>query len=53
MFSAFAYIPDRYKTPEMCDNSVVSEYPFMLVHCPGRYKTQEMCDKAVDDCLAT
>ena len=34
----------------MCD-IVVSEDPFMLIHCPNRYKTQRMCDKVIDDCL--
>ena len=51
MFSWFIYIPNRYKTQEMCDR-VISEDPFMLVYCPDKYKIQKMCDEAVDDCLA-
>ena len=31
----FIYIPDRYKTQEMCGR-VISEDPFMLVYCPDK-----------------
>ena len=32
----------------MCGR-VVSEDPFLILHCPDKYKTQRMCDEAVDD----
>ena len=35
----------------MCD-SVVFEYPFMIIYCPDKYITQIMRDEAVDDSLA-
>ena len=47
----FFYIPDRYKTQEMCDR-IISDDPFSIRYVPDQYKTQQMCDKAVDDCLA-
>ena len=50
-FFPFIYLPDGYKTQEMCD-SVVSEDSFMIVYCSDKYKTQRMCDEAVDKCLA-
>ena len=49
-FLAFIYIPDRYKTQEMCGR-VISEDLLKLLYCPGQYKTQKMCDEAIDDCL--
>ena len=33
----------------MCD-SVVSEDPYLIVHCPEKYKSQRMYDEAVDNC---
>ena len=33
-------------------DSIVSEYPSLIVYCPDKYKTQIMCDEAVDDYLA-
>ena len=44
----FDFIPDQYKTQEICD-LVVSLYPFLKLHCPDQYITQRMCDEAVDD----
>ena len=32
--------------------TVVSSYPFLIVHCPDKYITQRMCDEAVDYSLA-
>ena len=43
MFFAFVYIPDRYKTQQMCQN-IVSEDPFMSVYCLDKYKAQGTCD---------
>ena len=37
-FLAFTYIPDQYKTQEMCDRAIYED-PFILVSCPDRYKT--------------
>ena len=45
------YIPDLYKTQEICDSGV-SEDLFMLVYCPDKYRNQRMCDEPVDDCPA-
>ena len=50
MFFVFYYIPDWYKTQEMCDRGV-SEDPFLKIYCPNKYKTQGMCNQAIDDCL--
>ena len=50
MFFAFVYIPDRYKTQQMCQN-IVSEDPFMSVYCLDKYKAQGTCDQAVDDSI--
>ena len=36
----FDYIPDWYKTQEMCDRTI-SEDHFLLVYCPDKYKTQK------------
>ena len=37
-FIAFIYIPDRYKTQEMC-HRVISEDPFSIRYLPDQYKT--------------
>ena len=37
-FFVFGFIPNRYKTQEMCDR-VVSEDPLLKVYCPDKYKT--------------
>ena len=50
MFFVFDSIPDWYEIQEICDR-VVSEAPFLIVHCPDKCKTQRMCDEAVDDCV--
>ena len=42
MFFVFHFIPDWYKTQEMCD-SVVFEYHFLIVYGPDKYKTQIIC----------
>ena len=36
----FDYIPDWYKTQEMCERTI-SEDPFLLAYCPDKYKTQK------------
>ena len=51
MFSSIFYIPDWYKTHEMCDR-IISEDPFSIRYVSKQYITQQMCDEAVDDCLA-
>ena len=50
-FLPLIYIPDRYKTQEMCDR-IISDDSFSLRYVPHQYKTQQMCDKALDHCLA-
>ena len=40
------YVPDQYKTQEMCDK-VVKENPWMLEHVPDQFVTQKMCNEAV------
>ena len=47
----FDFVPDQYKTQEMCD-TIVSNYPFKLKYCHHKCKTQENCNKAVDDFLS-
>ena len=51
MFFVFDFIPNKYKTQEMC-YGVVSEDPFSIMCCHDKYKTQRICDEAVDDSLA-
>ena len=51
MLFVFDFIPDWYKTQEICEKGA-SEDPFLIVYCSDRYKTQRMCDDAVDDSLA-
>ena len=50
-FFVFDYIPDQYKTQEIC-NLAVSLYPSFILYCPYKYTTQEMYDEAVDNSLA-
>ena len=51
MFFVFNFIPNQYKTQEMCDR-VASEDLFLIAYCPDEYKTQIMCDEAVDSLAA-
>ena len=39
------YIPDKYKTQEMCEE-FVSEKAWCLVYVPNEYKTRKMCEQA-------
>ena len=48
----FFYIPDHYKTQEMCDR-FISDDPFSLRYIPEKYKTQQMFHETVDDFLPT
>ena len=50
-FFVFDFIPDKYKSKQICNLSVSLYFPF-IVYCPYKYITQEMCDEAVDDSLA-
>ena len=43
------YVPDRYKTKEMCDKVIIEKYG-MLGFIHDCYKNQKMCDKAADNC---
>ena len=47
IFFLFDYIPDWYKTQELCDRAG-SDIPILIVHFPVKYVTQKMCDKTVD-----
>ena len=40
------YVPDQYKTQEMC-NETVEKSPRMLKYVPDPFVTQEMCNEAV------
>ena len=40
------YVPDQYKTQEMC-NEAVHMKPYSLEFVPDHLKTQEMCNEAV------
>ena len=40
------YVPDRFKTQEMC-KELVTHKAWMLDYVPDRLKTQEMCNDAV------
>ena len=42
------YVPDRYKTKEMCDKVIIEKYG-MLGFIHDCYKNQKMCDKAADN----
>ena len=46
--SAMQFIPECYKTLEICSKAVFEDL-FMLKYCLDRNNTQEMCDKAADD----
>ena len=37
---SFVYVPDRFKTQEMC-NKAMSIEPYFLVCVPDRFKTQK------------
>ena len=49
-FFVFGFIPDKYKTQEIC-NLAVSLYPSFIAFCLYKHITLEMCDEAVDDSL--
>ena len=36
------FVPDQYKTQEMCDKAVFKNL-FMLKYCHDKYKTQKIC----------
>ena len=42
----FKYVPDRFKTQEMCDY-LVRKHCYMSEDAPDRLKTKEMCDVVV------
>ena len=42
------YIPDRYKTQQMCNNAILENGGTLEAVCDF-YKNQQMCDKAVDN----
>ena len=43
MFCCICFIPDSYKTQEICDRAI-SEDLFMPIYWPDKYKTQRMRD---------
>ena len=43
----FKYIPDEFKTKEMCENAVKNSYNMCLQYVPDELKTKEMCENAV------
>ena len=44
MLRCFEYVPDKFKTPEMCANAVRNNV-YMFEYVPDKFKTQEMCEK--------
>ena len=42
------YIPDQYKTQEMCEDCSLCMTPWMLEYVPDQYKSQKMCNSAVE-----
>lgn len=41
----FEWIPDHFKTQEMCDKAVAEDDIIEIFNCiPDEFKTQEMCD---------
>ena len=46
----FDFVPNKYKTQEMCD-SVIFENYFSIRYVTDQCNTQQMCAKAVDYCL--
>ena len=48
---ALEFVPECYKTQEMCYNKTVDTYPFTIKFIPECFMTQEMCDKAVNRCF--
>ena len=44
--SAMQFVPEFYKTQEMCDKAVNTCF-LVFYSGPDRYKTQEMCDRVV------
>ena len=49
---SLAFIPDIFKTPEMCIEAVRID-PFLLVRVADHFKTQEMCNEAVRNMSCT
>ena len=47
-FFLFYFVPDRYKTQEMCDKAV-DNYAHALKFVPDQYRTKKMYDEAVDN----
>ena len=42
------YVPDQYKTQEMCDKVIIENYR-TLKYVPDYYNNQNVCDKVVDN----
>ena len=45
--SELRYVPDLFKSQEMCDKAVRIE-PLLLIYIPDHLKTKEMCKKAIE-----
>ena len=41
-----AYVPDHFKTEEMCNEAVLVD-PWLMYDVPDYLKTQEMCNEVV------
>lgn len=41
------YVPDCFKTREMCERAVEEGLWSLLVHIPDQYNTQTLCDETV------
>ena len=41
------YVPEQFKTQEMCDKALEETPYYMLGHVPDQFKTQEMCDEVI------
>ena len=45
---ALKYIPNHFKTQEMCEKVVENE-PYSLKFVPDHFKTEKLCDQAIKD----
>ena len=43
---SLAYVPDRFKTQEMCVDAV-RRYTYTLYYVADHFKTQEICNEAM------
>ena len=43
------YVPDKFKTQEMCNRAVENNPYWCFEYVPDKFKTQEMCLKAVNE----